>query len=332
MPTSTAPAVLASLLASSALLASPAAAQAPAVAVDIAPVHSLVAQVMGDRGSPALIMPQGASPHHHSMRPSEARILQDAEVVVWIGPSLTPWLDDAIDTMSGDAAVVTLVEGGGHHDGEEGHDDHDDHGGGEEHAEGDGHNDHGGEEEHGEAHADAHGHGHGGVDPHAWLDTAVTGRWLGEIAEALAAADPEGAAVYEANAAEALARMEALEAEIAEGLAPVRDRPFVVFHDGYDHYADAFGLTVAGSLLTGDEAPPSPTRMAEIRDVLTGGAACFMGEPGADAGLIETATEGTDAVVREWDLLGSEEEIGPELHARTMRAMTETLVDCLGDA
>ncbi len=125
------------------LLGSAAVADVPNVAVDIAPVHSLVARVMDGVGSPDLIVQLGASPHGYSLRPSEAQALQDADLVFWLGEDLTPWMEDAIETLAGDAAVTTLLEADGTmlldfregalfeaHD----HEDHDDHGH-EEHAE-----------------------------------------------------------------------------------------------------------------------------------------------------------------------------------------------------
>src|SRR6056297_4165960 len=90
------------------LLGGTALADVPNVAVDIAPVHSRVARVMQGVGEPALIVAPGASPHEYSLRPSEAQALQDAELVFWVGPELTPWLGDAIGTLAGGAEVITL--------------------------------------------------------------------------------------------------------------------------------------------------------------------------------------------------------------------------------
>ncbi|MEO0382629.1 MAG: zinc ABC transporter substrate-binding protein [Pseudomonadota bacterium] len=154
------------LSATATLMAGTALADAPSVAVDIAPVHSLVARVMDGVGTPNLIVQPGASPHEYSMRPSEAAALQDADLVFWMGEDLAPWLENALDTLSTDASVTALLEADNttlldfrenalfeahsHDD----HDDHDDHGhSDEEH----GHDDHGhGHDEH--AHEDDHGH------------------------------------------------------------------------------------------------------------------------------------------------------------------------------
>ncbi len=187
-----------------ALLGTTAMADVPSVAVDIAPIHSLVARVMNGVGTPDLVIPAGASPHEYSLRPSEAAALENADVVFWVGEDLTPWLEDAVETLAEGAAVTELLEADdtmllefredalfeahdhGDHD-DHGHDDqghvdhaeaehddhdhddheHDDHGH-EEHAEAkqDDHDDHGHDEQADAGHDD-HDHDDHGHDDHA---------------------------------------------------------------------------------------------------------------------------------------------------------------------
>jgi zinc transport system substrate-binding protein len=187
------------------LLGGTAMADVPNVAVDIAPVHSLVARVMDGVGEPSLIVQPGASPHEYNLRPSEAAALQEADLVFWIGEDLTPWMENAVETLAGGAAVTTLLEadgttlldfredalfeahdhgddedhedhghedhGDGHKD-EHAHDDHDDHK--DEHAHDD-HDDHKDEHAHDDHddHKDEHGHDdhdHDKEDEHAHDD------------------------------------------------------------------------------------------------------------------------------------------------------------------
>lgn len=98
-----------------ALGASPALADAPTVATDIPPVHSLVARVMQGLGEPTLVLPPGASPHGYAMRPSEAAALAEADLVVWTGPALTPWLERAVESLAGDAITLELLNAPGTH-------------------------------------------------------------------------------------------------------------------------------------------------------------------------------------------------------------------------
>ncbi|MDA7747025.1 zinc ABC transporter substrate-binding protein [Psychromonas sp.] len=85
-------------------------AAAPKVAVDIAPLHSLVSQVMEGVGTPTLIIPAEASPHQYTLRPSQARALSNADVVFWMGESYTPWLEKAMDNVATGAVKVEMLE------------------------------------------------------------------------------------------------------------------------------------------------------------------------------------------------------------------------------
>lgn len=287
---------------------------APQVATDIAPVHSLVARVMAGAGTPALIVPPGASPHGHALRPSQAAALERAELVFWMGEALTPWLEDAIETLAGDAHVVELLGAGGStvlafRDGLEftpraaGHDDH--------------------------AHDD-HDHAHDGADPHAWLDPANARAWVAEIARRLAAADPENAAAYAANAAAADAALAALDAELRARLAPAAGQALFVFHDAYGYLAAAYGLTVAGTIADGDAATPGARRLAAIREALAAApGGCLFAEANHDPAYVETLAAATGIRTGVLDPHGVSFEPGPDLYGQMMRALADAIADCV---
>ena len=329
------------------LLSTAALADVPRVATDIAPVHSLVAQVMGDLGEPALIVQPGASPHGYSMRPSEARALNEADLVVWIGEALTPWLEGPIETLGEGAGKIELmsVEGTilydyregatfGAHDHAHGDGDHD-------HAHGDKDHDH--DHDHAKEHKDhdhaekkddhsGHdhaGHDHSGHDSHAWLDPVNARLWLGVIAAELSRLDPDNAAAYAANAAAGQAGIDALQAEITTMLAPVSDKGFVVFHDAYQYFERRFDLAAAGAITLSDASTPSAGRIAELRDaVATMGAACVFAEPQFDKRLIDTVFAGS-ARVGLLDPLGQDLAPGVALYPQMMRGMATSFADCL---
>ncbi len=347
-------------------------ADVPQVAVDIAPVHSLVAQVMGDLGSPELVLPPGASPHGYALRPSEARALQGADLVVWVGPGLTPWLSSALGSLARDAAVLEAMEAEGvtlldmresavfpGHDHDHGdahaeadaHDDHDhdhaeadthDHDHDHDHAEADAHDDdhdhdhaeaHAHDHDHAEDHAHDDDHDHGQHDPHVWLDPDNATAIVRAVAVALSEIDPDNAAVYAANAEAAAERIGALEAELSARLAPVQGLPFVVFHDGYQYFEAAFGLEAAGAISMSDARMPSAARLAEVRDRIEElGAACVAAEPQFDPGLVEAVAEGADVRTAVLDPLGMALEPGAELYGAMMRDLASALVGCGADS
>ena len=315
----------------------PASADVPQVATDIPPVHSLVSQVMGDLGTPKLIVPPGTSPHGYAMRPSEARALQNADVTFWMGPDLTPWLGRAIKSLTGNAINVALSNSedlvrhpfrtGATFDSH----DHDDHGDEHKEAHKDDHGDHG--DEHKEVHKhdhDDHGDKHGDLDPHLWLDPENARILLGVISSTLAGLDPTHADTYRANAAQAKKAIAALTHELDVALQPIRGRPFIVFHDAYQYFEHRFNVDASGSVALGDASSPGPARIAAIRQkVQTLGAHCVFSEPQFRSKIITTVIEGTTARSATLDPLGATLKPGPELYSQLLRNLGDHLLTCL---
>lgn len=340
---------LLSLSLASALMAGAALAEVPRVATDIAPVHSLVARVMEGVGTPDLIVRSGASPHEYSLRPSEAKALQEADLVFWIGPDLTPWLEDAMETLAGDASTRELMEADGtielefresalfeaHDHGDADHeeheeDGHDDHADGEERDDHDAHDEHAEEEAGHNDHDDHAGHDHGAHDPHAWLSPQNAATWLNVIAGQLSAADPENAGAYFANAAEGVAETDALTADVNAMLETVRGGQFIVFHDAYQYFENAFDFPASGAISISDASDPSPARIAEIRARISDeGIDCVLAEPQFNPGLVKTVMDGTQAKTNVLDPLGADLEPGPALYPQLIRNLASALVGCL---
>jgi zinc transport system substrate-binding protein len=320
-------------------VAAPAMAEVPRVVTDIPPVHSLVAQVMGDLGQPDLLLEKGANAHSFQLRPSQAAGLQEAGLVVWIGPEMTPWLDRAL-TGTSQAKELRLLAAEGtfrqdfgakgvhDHGAEAGHEDHGHDEAGHDEA---GHDEAGHDEAgHDEAGHDDHaGHDHSGLDPHAWLDPANARHWLGLIAAELSAQDPENAAIYAANAEKAQADLAGLDGEIAALLAPVKDKPLVVFHDAYGYFAGHYGLTIAASIAEGDAANPGAKHIAELEALLREGPVCLFPEANHDPKLVAQLAEATGLTpAGALDPEGSFIEPGAGLYGQMLRAMAGTIADC----
>ena len=298
-------------------------ADAPNVAADIAPIHSLVSKVMDGVGEPKLVIQSGASPHGYRLRPSEAKALQDANLIFWMGEELTPWLDGAIDTLASNASVTSLLDQEGIvlHDFREGalfeahdrsaHDDHDDH------------DDHDGHDDHDD-------HGHGAHDPHAWLSPENAKLWLNIIASKLSVADPENAATYFTNAAAGQAEIEEMISEVSATLKPVKDGKFVVFHDAYQYFENDFDFYASGAISLSDASDPSPARIAKVqRRIRDEGIQCVLAEPQFKQGLVATVMEGSEATASVIDPLGADIKPGPKLYTQLIKNMAKTLRDCL---
>lgn len=276
-------------------------------------------------------------------------MLERADLVVWMGEDLTPWLEGAIGALAGKAHVIELLGAEGtrilpfregvafaahDHDAakEEDHD-HEDHAAKDHDHDHDHDHDAHDHDEH--AHGDedhddhSHGHAHDGADPHAWLNPANARAWLAVIAAELAEHDPANAALYTANATAAQAELDALSAEIAAQIAPVRGKPFLVFHDAYQYFEAAFGVNAAGAIALGDAADPGPARIAQLRDLARDqNIACVFSEPQFDPKLVRTVF-GDVVGHGVLDPLAGDVAPGPDLYPTLLRNMAAALTGCL---
>jgi zinc transport system substrate-binding protein len=289
--------------------AAPAMAEVPGVITDTPVVHALVAGVMAGLGTPVLLLDRGADAHDFQLRPSQVRALNDAALVVWTGPAMTPWLDGALGAMP-DRERLTLLDQPGtrlRQYAEEGGGDHAD------------------------DTAEEHGHAHEGTDPHAWLDPTNAALWLGQIAETLAALDPANAETYRANAAATREAVEALDASLAARLEPVKGKGLIMAHAAYGYFADRYGLTIAGSLAEGDASAPGAAHVAALRDLaMTGAVACAFAEAGHDPRAVTQLVAGTPARLgRSLDPAGASGEPGAGLYAAVLEGIGDAIADCV---
>ena len=295
------------LIAALCFVAAPLSAQeAPRVVADIAPIRALAAQVMEGVASPSQIIPTNASPHSYAMRPSEARALREADLVIWVGPELTHWLEEPLDTLSPDAQRLALMAHPGTKtlplrevqvlEAKDGHDhDHD------------------------------HDH-HGETDPHAWLSPANAVLWAGVIAQKLAQMDPANAATYERHWAEMRDEIGAAEREITALLAPLRGTPFVVLHDDTQYFEASFGMQAKAFVIPGDGSTPGPATLKALREALAAEpVSCAFVSVQENDKLLRTVTEGHETRFATLDTMGT----GEERYAAVLRRFADDLAACL---
>jgi len=286
----------------------------PEVVVSIKPIHSLVAAVMAGVGTPALIVAGGTSPHLFTLRPSDAEHLASARIVFWIGPIFEGFLTKPLAALAGRADIVELDrapeitllparEGGLW-----------------------------------EPHADELAHHHANqraaadteMDGHLWLDPANAKAIAALAAAQLAAVDPANAARYRENAAALSGRLEALDAMLDARLRPLRERPFVVFHDAYQYLTRRYGLAAVGSVTVSPARPPSARRIAAIHaKIVALQARCVFREPQFPPRLVDTVMAGTAARSGVLDPEGADLAPGPDLYFALMRGLADALADCL---
>jgi zinc transport system substrate-binding protein len=289
-------------------LTAAAAPAAPKVLATVKPVHSLVAAVMEGAGQPELLIGGALSAHSYALKPSDARKLSEAALIFEIGPDMETYLSGTLASAGGRVVVLEQAPGvkrlAGRRGGLWGDDgDHD-------HVHG--------------------GHDHGGTDPHVWLDPQNAIAFTKAIATALARTDPAHAGLYRANAARRIAQLEALDRELAATLTPVKERPYLVFHDAYHYFEARYGLKPAGAVTVAPDRPVGARRIADLRQAVTSGrAVCLFREPQFPPKLIDTLDQDTKARVGVLDPLGADLKPGPDLYPRLMRNLAQSLVRCL---
>ena len=304
---------LPALLAAALFWAGPSLA-APKVVASVVPVHSIVAAVMGDRGTPDLLLKGSMSEHRAVFTPSQIAALGDADLVFIVGRGLEAKLaqisgTDAVNgksfiELSNAPGIVTrpIREGGAWEPDAHAHD-------------------------HGDAHA---ADGVLAFDPHVWLDPENAKAMAREVAAELAKADPANAGAYATNEKAFEAEVDKTAAAVAAELAPVKDRPFIVFHDAFQYFEKRFGLAGAGAISDVSAQPPSAERLTEVRGkIASAHAACVFREPQFDDRLVQTVIEGTGAREGVLDPLGADLEPGPGAYPQLLRNLAAALKDCL---
>jgi zinc transport system substrate-binding protein len=274
----------------------------PRVVVSIKPVHALVAAVMQGVAEPLLLLDANTSPHTASLKPSQARAINDADLVFWIGPELESFLAKPLASRA-DAATAFLDDGSIRKAAEitEEPTQHDD-----------------------------HAHDHGSIDPHVWLDPQLAKRMAQLITARLSSADPAHADTYQSNGAALGASLDALDHDIGLQLAGAGQSGFVVFHDGFNHFSRRYHLRDVGVITINPDVSPGAERITELREqLLSGAASCVFSEPQFNPKLVETITDGTEARTGILDPLGSNVAAGPLAYEMIMRNLARGVADCL---
>ncbi|MBY2931010.1 zinc ABC transporter substrate-binding protein [Rhizobium leguminosarum] len=310
------------------------AADAPVVVTSIKPIHSLVSAIMQGVGEPELIVDGAASPHTYNLKPSNARALQEAKVIFWVGPGLEAFLEKPLQALGRNASIAELDnapglvklpfrEGGAF----EPHDDAPEH----ESASGQ-HESASAAPEHEHDHAEAD-HDHGAFDTHLWLDPMNAKAMATMITTTLVAADPANALTYQGNAKALDDRLDALDTEIKGIVAPVKGKPFIVFHDAYQYFEHRYGIRVAGSITVSPETIPGAERVSEIhRKAGELGATCVFAEPQFEPRLVNVVIEGTRAKSGVLDPEAATLKAGSDLYFTLMRGIADSMKDCLSSA
>ena len=324
------------------------------VVASIKPIHSLASYLMDGVGKPDLIVDGYASPHGFAMKPSHAKMLQNADLIFWVGEDLENFLEKPLKSIAKKAEKIELMETKGLKKlefrernifEEHGHDEHKEHGHKEdkhddhkhdEHKEHghkeDKHDDHKHDEhkEHGhkeDKHDDHHGHAHGEHDPHIWLDPINAKAILSEMAEHLIEKDPNNASAYKANLKKAHKALDNLTKKVKSELKG--DFKSIVFHDAYQYFEKRFNVNVLGAFTVNTDVLPGAEQLSEIREIIEHEkVTCVFSEPQFNPDIIKAVAKDTNIKTGVIDPLGATLDPGKDLYFDLIRNMYASFKSC----
>ena len=309
------------------------------VVASIKPIHSLVSYVMDGVGKPDVIVDGYNSPHGFSLKPSHAKMIENADLIIWVGEDLEAFLEKPLNTISKKAVNIEIMDLSGikklkfrEKNIFEGHDDHghghkekkhDDHGHGHKEKK---HDDHG----HKEAKHDDHGHdkhAHGEHDPHVWLDPMNAKVIIKEIENQLVKLDPDNSSKYKANSKKAQSELDNLTKNIKSDLKG--NLRFVVFHDAYQYFENRFGIKVLGALTVNPDVLPGAEQLSEIREVIEHEKVnCLFSEPQFNPAIIKSIAKDTKIKTGVLDPLGATLNKGKGMYSELLQSMYASFKGC----
>ena len=286
------------------------------VVASIKPIHSLVASVMDGVGEPSLIVDGSASPHTFQLKPSHAKLLQNADIIFWIDKDLENFLVKPLSSIAKKSKKISLMEIRDikklkfreknifveKHDDHKGHKEHDDHKGHKEHA-------------------------HGEFDIHIWLDPENAKTMSMEIAKELSKIDPKNKLIYESNAKKVSFKINKMMKEIKKEIN--KDAAFVVFHDAYQYFEKRFNIDAVGALTVNPEVLPGAKQLTEIRkEIKHEKVKCLFSEPQFNPSIAKAIAKDTGVKIAVLDPLGAKLNASKDLYFQLIKNIALSFKNC----
>jgi zinc transport system substrate-binding protein len=284
------------------------------VLTSIKPLQLIAAAVQDGVGQPEVLLPPGASPHHFALRPSDVRSVREADLLYWIGPDLESFLPRVLAGRTNASVALQDLPGMSlRHFGEKptAHAEHKD--------------------DHVDA-VDKHDHAHrpGSLDAHLWLLPGNARVIADKMAADLAVVDSVNAARYQANAEAFAGRLGELDQRVKARLDAVKGKPYFVFHQAYDYFEAAYGLSHAGVLSVLGEVQPGAQHVAAMRKRLQqAGPTCVFSEPPFRPRLAQTLSAGLPVTLAEMDAMGGNLAVDARGYETLLENLAAELAGCL---
>ncbi|MCW0344340.1 High-affinity zinc uptake system protein ZnuA [Pantoea ananatis] len=291
------------------------------IVASIKPV-GFIASAIADGVTPVeVLLPDGASEHDYALRPSDVKRLQNADLVVWVGPEMEAFMTKSAAALPAKKnleivqipGVKTMLLRGGEDD------DHDDHEAAE-------HN-------HDHHDDEAHHHHHGEFNMHLWMSPEIAKKTAVAIHGKLLELMPQDKAKLDANLQHFEAELADTDKRIISQLAPVKDKGYFVFHDAYTYFEKHYGLSPTGHFTVNPEIQPGAQRLHQIRTQLVEKkAVCVFAEPQFRPAVIDAVARGTEVRKGTLDPLGTDISLGKDSYVKFLSQLSSQYETCLKGA
>ena len=313
------------------------AAETKGIITTIQPINALVSAVIGNTGKTISIIPAEQSPHDFKLKPSDVKVLQDGNLIFYVSNHLESSVTKVFKNLPKNIKIINLMEESDidhlairdneaweRHD-HHGHDDHEDH---DKHGKKD--DDHDDHDKHGKK-DDDHANHEKEDDVHIWLSPNNAIKIVKKVNKELNLYFPENSKIYDENASKFINKIKNLKEELVKELAPIKDKPFIVFHDAYQYFEKTFELNAVGSVALEGDIASSPKQISFIKEkIKASNASCVFQEPQFDTKLVKIVVEGTNTEIGTLDPLGVNITGDKDFYLQLLRNMSKSLKECLG--
>ena len=289
----------------------------------IQPINSLVSAVIGNTGKTISIIPAEQSPHDFKLKPSDVKVLQNSNIIFYVSNHLESSVTKVFKNLPKNIKLINLMEESGinhlairDNAAWERHDHH-----------GDDHDDH---DKHGKKHDDHDDH-EKEDDVHIWLSPDNAIKIVQKVNKVLSLYFPENSKIYNDNTTKFIDKIRNLKMELIKELSPIKNKPYIVFHDAYQYFEKTFELNAVGSVALEGDIASSPKQISFIKDkIIKSKASCVFQEPQFDSKLVKIVVEGTNAKIGTLDPLGVNITGNKDFYLQLLTNMAKSLKECLG--
>ena len=289
----------------------------------IQPINSLVSAVIGNTGKTISIIPAEQSPHDFKLKPSDVKVLQNSNIIFYVSNHLESSVTKVFKNLPKNIKLINLMEESGinhlairDNAAWERHDHH-----------GDDHDDH---DKHGKKHDDHDDH-EKEDDVHIWLSPDNAIKIVQKVNKVLSLYFPENSKIYNENTTKFIDKIRNLKMELIKELSPIKNKPYIVFHDAYQYFEKTFELNAVGSIALEGDIASSPKQISFIKDkIIKSKASCVFQEPQFDSKLVKIVVEGTNAKIGTLDPLGVNITGNKDFYLQLLTNMAKSLKECLG--